>query len=149
MLSIAHESAVAGHLEVNKTYQRVLTHFNWPRLYKDVVKYRNACHVYQVAGKPNQKIPKAPLILILAFEEPFSRVIIDCVGPLSKTKDGNQSIMCAFTRCQEAILLRNIKDLSIVKALTRFFTLVGLPRSLQSDQGSNFMSGLMQQFMYH
>ena len=29
-----------------------------------------------------------------------------------------------------------------------FFTLVGLPRSLQSDQGSNFMSGLMQTVMY-
>ena len=75
------------------------------------------CHVYQVAGQPNHKIPKAPLIPISAFEEPFSRVIIDCVGPLPKTKDGNQyllTIMCPFTRCQEAILLRNIKALSTV-----------------------------------
>ena len=35
-----------------------------------------------------------------------------------------------------------------MKALIIFFTLVGLTRSLQSDQGFNFMSGLMQQVMY-
>ena len=28
-----------------------------------------------------------------AFEEPFSRVIVDCVGPLPKTTSGNQYIV--------------------------------------------------------
>ena len=35
-------------------------------------------------GKPYQKIPRAPLQPIPAFEESFSRVPIDCVGPLPK-----------------------------------------------------------------
>ncbi|KAL5019359.1 hypothetical protein ScPMuIL_005081, partial [Solemya velum] len=89
------------------------------------------------------KIPVAPLHPIPAFEEPFSRVIIDCVGPLPKTKSGNGyllTIMCASTRFPEAIPLRNIKAPNIVKALVKFFTLVGLPKAVQSDQGSNFMS---------
>ena len=30
----------------------------------------------------------------------------------------------------------------------KFFTFVGLPRSVQSDQGSNFMSGIFQQVMH-
>ena len=34
-----------------------------------------------------------------------------------------------------------------MKALAKFFTLFGLPKSVQSDQGSNFMSGLFQQVM--
>ena len=87
-------------------------------------------------GKPNQKIPAAPLKPIPAFDEPFSRVIVDCVGPLPKTKSGNQyllTIMCASTRFPEAIPLRNIKAKAIVKALTKFFTLVGLPKSIQSE----------------
>ena len=77
--------------------------------------------------------------------------MIDCVGPLPKTKSGNQyllTIMCVSTRFPEAIPLKNIKAKTIVQALTKFFTLVGLPKSLQSDQGSNFMSGLFQQVMY-
>ena len=78
-----------------------------------------------MVGKPNQTLPKAPLQPIPAFEEPFSRVIVDCVGPLPKTKSGNQymlTIMCASTRFPEAIPLKNIKAKTIVKALIKFFT---------------------------
>ena len=81
----------------------------------------------------------------------FSRIIIDCVGPLPKTKSGNEyllTIMCASTRFLEAIPLRYIKTKTIVKALVKFFTFVGLPKSVQSDQGSNFMSGVFQQVMH-
>ena len=46
------------------------------------------------------------------------------------------------------IPLTNIKTKSIVKALIKFFTFVGLPKSVQSDQGSNFMSGIFQQVMH-
>ena len=55
--------------------------------------------------------------------------------------------MCASTRFPEAIPPRNISAKTNVKALIKFFTLVGLPKSIQSDQGSNFMSGLFQQVM--
>ena len=56
--------------------------------------------------------------------------------------------MCASTRFPEAIPLRNIKAKTIVKALTKFFTLVGFPSSIQSDQGSSFISGVVQQVMH-
>ena len=36
-----------------------------------------------------------------------------------------------------------------MKALVKFFTFVGLPKSVQSDQGSNFMSGVFQQQVMH
>jgi hypothetical protein len=151
VLSLAHETPLSGHLGINKTYQKIITHFYWPGIRKDVVEFCKTCHTCQVVGKPNQTIPKAPLKPIPAFEEPFSRVLIDCVGPLPKTKKGNQyllTIMCASTRFPEAIPLRNIKTKTIVQALTKYFTLVGLPKSIQSDQGSNFMSGIFQQVMH-
>ena len=85
------------------------------------------------------------------IEEPFSRVLVDSVGPLPKTRSGNSyllTIMCVATRFPEAIPLRNIKACSVIKALIRFFTLVGLPKHIQSDQGSNFMSNVFQQVMH-
>ena len=87
----------------------------------------------QLVRKPNQEVPVAPLQPIPAVEESFSRVIVDCVGPLPKTKAGNQyllTVMCASIRFLEAVLLRNIKAkniLNIVKALIKFF---GLLRSI-------------------
>ena len=115
-----------------------------------MAEFCRSCHTCQVVGKPNQAIPKAPLQPIPAFEEPFSRIIIDCVGPLPKTRSGNQyllTVMCASTRFPEAIPLRDIKAKTIVKALTKFSSVFGFPKSIQSDQGSNFVSGIFQQVM--
>ena len=92
----------------------------------------------------------APLRPIPAVDKPFNQIIIDCVGPLPNTKTGNQyllTIMCASTRFPEAIPLRNIRASTIVKHLIKFFTLVGLPKTIQSDQGTNFMAGIFQQVM--
>ena len=97
VLSMAHETPLAGHLGVSKTYNKILNHFFWPLIKTDVSNSCRSCHTCQMVGKPNQKIPRAPLHPIPAFEEPFSRVIIDCVGPLPKTKSGNEfllTIMC-------------------------------------------------------
>ena len=74
-------------------------------------------------------------------------VLIDCMRPLPKTKSGNKflfTIMCKSTRFPEVIPLRSIKA-NKIDALIKFFTFVGLPKSVQSDQGTNFMSGIMQQ----
>ena len=84
VISIAHDSPMAGHLGVKKTHGRILNHFWWPTLRKDVSEYCRSCHICQVVGKPNQKFPAAPLKPIPAFDEQFSRVIVDCVGPSQK-----------------------------------------------------------------
>ena len=151
ILSIAHESPMSRHLGINKTYHKIINHFYWPGLKSDVSKYCKTCYTCQMVGKPNQTISKAQLQPIPAFDEPFSRILIDCVGPLPRTKSGNEyllTIMCTSTRFPEVIPLRNIKTKSVVKALIKFFTFIGLPKSVQSDQGSNFMSGIFQQVMY-
>ena len=119
-----------------------------------------------MVAKHNQNISKAYLQPIPAFNDTFSRIIIDCVGPLPKTKAGCQyllTIMCALTQFTEALPLRNIKTKTIVKAFVKVFGLyfifpvmkylpsfhfVGFPMSVQSDQVSNFMSEFVQQVMH-
>ena len=151
VLSLAHDIPMAGHMGVGKTHRRVLQYFYWPGISRDVKHYCRSCRVCQSVGKPNQKPAVAPLKPIPVAGEPFSHVIIDCVGTLPKTREGNQyllTIMCGNTRFPEAFSLRNIKAPKIVKALIKFFTLFVLPQSVQSDQGSNFMSGLFQEVMF-
>ncbi|PIK50976.1 hypothetical protein BSL78_12144 [Apostichopus japonicus] len=57
VISIAHDSPMAGHLGIRKTHDRILNHFWWPTLRKDVSEYCRSCHTCQVVGKPNQKVP--------------------------------------------------------------------------------------------
>ena len=84
ILSLAHETPMPGHLVVNKTYHKILNHFYRLGLKTDVSNYCRSCHTCQVVGKPSQIIPKDGLKPIPASDEPFSRIIIDCVGPLPK-----------------------------------------------------------------
>lgn len=96
----------------------------WPGVKSDVAQYCRICHVCQIVGKPNQKIPPAPLHPIPVIGEPFERILIDCVGPLPRTKSGNQyllTIMCAATRFPEAIPLRRITAPVVSKAMITFF----------------------------
>ena len=81
---------MSGHLDINKTYHKIINQFYGSGLKSDVSKYCKTCHTCQMVGKPNQTIPKAQLQPILAFDEPFSRILIDCVGPLPRTKSGNE-----------------------------------------------------------
>lgn len=55
--------------------------------------------------------------------------------------------MCMTTRYPEAIPLRRITAPVVSKALIKFFTIFGLPKVVQSDQGTNFLSMLFKQVL--
>ena len=59
--------------------------------------------------KASQTIPKAHVQPIPALEEPFSKIIIDCVGSLPKTIVNMFDSNACFHTFIEAILIRNIK----------------------------------------
>ncbi len=106
VLSVAHDHELSGHLGIRKTYDQLLKHFFWPSMKSDVAKFCKSCHACQLPGKPNQYLLPAPLKPIPVLGEPFKRILIDCVGPLPKTKSGNSyllTLMCASTRFPEAI----------------------------------------------
>ena len=84
ILHLGHTNPMAGHLGVRKSYHRVMQHFFWPGLKRSVQQHCRSCSVCQIVGKPNQLPPKAPLKPISAFNEPFSHLLNDCVGPLPK-----------------------------------------------------------------
>lgn len=137
VLKLAHER-LAGHTGVRKTYDRVTRQFYWPRVKRDVAKYIRSCHICQITGKPNQKVPVAPLQPIPVVSTPFEHLIIDCVGPLPRSKTGHQyllTVMCQTTRYPAAYQLRSITTKSILKALTNF---VNLWNSQSDSIGSGF-----------
>ena len=145
LLQLAHEVPLAGHLGINKTYDKLIRHFYWPGIKTSTKKFCNSCDTCQKAGKPKPSIAIAPLKPITIKERPFERVIMDCVGPLPRTKSGNRyllTIMCASSRFPEAIPLRAISTKQVVESMMNFFVKVGLPKVIQTDRGSNFMSNL-------
>ena len=92
-MSLSHESPVAGHLGINKTYHKALIHFYWPKTKQDVAQFSRTCYVCQIVGNLNNPISVAPLKHISVCRKPFSDIIINCVGPLPKTKPRNKYLL--------------------------------------------------------
>lgn len=147
VLTLAHDES--GHWGVGKTYNRVLRHFFWPRLKKDVTAHIKTCHTCQLAGKPYQGVKPAPLMPIPVVSAPFEHLIVDCVGPLPCSRSGAVyllTVMCQSTRYPAAYQLRTITARSFV-ALSKFISVFGIPKIIQTDQGSNFTSCLFAQVL--
>nr|XP_055071458.1 uncharacterized protein LOC129451930 [Misgurnus anguillicaudatus] len=149
VMKVAH-GEVAGHLGVKKTYDRVLRQFYWPCLKKDISAFIKTCHTCQLTGKPNQSLKPVPLSPIVVTSKPFEHLIIDCVGPLPTSKSGNVyllTVMCQATRYPAAYPIRKITTKAVVKALTQFISVFGIPKIIQSDKGSNFTSRMFDEIL--
>ncbi len=90
MLEIAQASLpMNDHLGANKCQGvKVLQHFGLLKPRRSVVDFVKRCYVCPRVGKPNYNAKTTPLKPVPAFIELFTRVIIDCVGPMPKTKSG-------------------------------------------------------------
>ncbi|XP_068211743.1 uncharacterized protein [Palaemon carinicauda] len=149
VLHMAHNVS-SSHLGIRNTLSAVLQLFYWPGIKKSVTEYCKSCAVCQLVGKPNQIIKPAPLQPIPVLPEPFDKVILDCVGPLPKSKKQNQytiTIMCSSIRYPDAYPLRNISSKTLIPVLIKFFTQYGITKIIQTDRGSNFTSDLFRQVM--
>lgn len=81
-------------------------------------------------------------------EKPFQRIATDIVGPLPRSRLGNKYILtiCNYaTRYPEAVSLPTIEAERIAKELVKLFSRVGIPDEILTDQGTNFMSALLQE----
>ena len=147
LLSLAHDTLCGGHMGNRKTRNRILQIFYWPIIFKDVAKFCRSCPQCQKSKAKGRPV-RATLISVPPMAEPFTRVAIDIVGPLHKTKSGNRYILtlCDYsTKYPEAIPLRTIDTETVANALIEIFSRTGIPKEIISDQCSNFTSSLMRQ----
>ena len=144
VLELAHCIPLAGHLGRKKTTSRILRRFYWPTLHRDVADFCRSCEVCQKFCKKGSS--KAKMVPLPIIAEPFSRVAMDIVGPLPRSRSGNRYVLvlCDYaTRFPEAIPLKSIDAEHIAEELMKIFARVGIPQEILTDQGSNFQSQLL------
>ena len=113
-------------------------------MYKDTINFCASC-ISCAKHKFGPQSKKAPLE---TFPEvsgvPFQNISIDLVGPFVQTERGNRWLLtciCLYTRFPEAICLPDIKAETVARASTDYvFCRYGIPKTLLSDNGSQFIS---------
>ena len=92
-------------------------------------------------------VPQAPLGTIKS-EYPFQRLSSDIMGPLPATSCGNKYILVVtdlFSKWVEAFPLAVTDSITLARILTdEVICQYGVPESLHSDHGANFVSEVMQ-----
>ena len=144
VLHLAHTIPLAGHMGRDKTIRRILQRFYWPTVFKDTADYCRSCAECQKSRDPRMR--RAPLVPLPIIKEPFERIAMDIVGPLLRSQSGNRFILviCDYaTKYPEAVPLRTINAENIAEELVKFFSRVGIPKEILTDQGSNFVSQLL------
>ena len=143
VLQLAHAVPMAGHLG-KKTTARTAQRFYWPTMHRNIADYCRGCMECQKTRR--FKSSRAPMVPLPIVSEPFSRVAMDIVGPLPRSRSGHKYILvqCDYaTRYPEAILLKNTDAETIAEELLTVFSRVGIPQEILTDQGSNFQSQLL------
>ncbi|KYO39816.1 zinc finger protein 287-like [Alligator mississippiensis] len=80
------------------------------------------------------------------LEEDTQRVALDVIGPLPKSHNGYQYILVLVdyaTRFPEAVPLGSITAPKVAEELLKWIAWVGILQEILTDQGTNFMSGVM------
>ena len=90
---------------------------------------------------------KQPMRITDTPKRAFEKVQMDIVGPLPVTQNGNRYLLTLqdnLTKYSDAIPLSNIDSISIAIVLAeQFISRFGCPRTIHTDQGSNFISKIM------
>lgn len=144
VLRWAHDSPRAGHQGPRATLERVRHYFFWPNLSSEVLRHCRHCPACQRGN--NRDPPRVPLCPLPIVSTPFERIVMDFIGPLPQTPRGNRfaHIVVDYATCfPEVVPLRGMQASEIAHHLIRLFARVGLLRSILTDRGRPFTSGLM------
>ena len=147
VVSLAHDTLLAGHRGPAKTLSRVQQEFYWPGVHEFVTRYVASCDLCQ-RNVSKGTVSKAPPGKLPLGETPFSVICVDIVGPVSPPSEGFQYILTAIdmcTRFPEAVPLKDISTSTVAEALLNMFSRVGLPNRIHSDRGSQFTSEMMRE----
>ena len=145
-IKINHDHPLAGHGGSHRTLLRIRSRYFWRTMLKDVETYVKSCLECQ-RFKPKNQISKNALIT-RPLTRRFETLSVDLVGPLPKSKEGYTVILVVkdpATRWVELIPLETGTAENCATALTNeVFFRYGVPRNVISDNGTQFISSLMQ-----
>ena len=137
----------SAHMGAEKTYELLRSNAYWPGMQTDVQKFISTCERCQLykASTTSNKAPMKPIFT----SAPMEVWALDIMGPVPLTASDNRYILVAtdlFTKWVEAIPLPNQTASAVARAFVENVVLRhGTPKSLLTDQGTNFESLLMKE----
>jgi hypothetical protein len=142
-----HSTSIAGHEGFSKTYKSIKELYKWINMKNDIKKFIKSCIHCQI-NKVNRHPTKAPMEITSTAKQPFEKIFLDIVGPLPITENGNRFILTFqddLTKFSYAQAITNHEAKTIAEKLFQFIMIFGIPKSIVTDNSSDFKSELMKE----
>jgi len=138
-----HGCNIAAHFGIAKVTDRILRKYWWSTMITDIKNWIKSCEICHLTKK--EKTPKVPLQPI-PVSQPWEIVSVDCLT-IKPSTSGNTNIVVfcdLFSKWTEAFAVPDITAETIANLFINNIVLRhGEPLRLLSDQGTNFMSELI------
>ena len=142
LVRLAHDHC--GHIGTERVTWALRQNFTRPGMHKQIKAHCQQCDTCQKARRGKErKIPMGEMPLLT---KPFENVAVDLVGPLPRTRDRYKYILtyiCLSSRYPDARPLKTVMASEVVEALLDIFCHHGIPNTVLSNQGTQFMSSMM------
>ncbi|XP_033111270.1 uncharacterized protein K02A2.6-like [Anneissia japonica] len=135
---LAHE----GHLEIIGTKQNLRTKMWGPRVEKDVEKFVKTCHGSQITARANAPEPIRNTTLAMGPWQDLAYFL----GPFP-SGESVLVVMDYYNRYYEYAIMKSTTAEKTVAAMREMFARHGLPVTLYSDNGPQFISQTFSEFM--
>lgn len=143
-----HENPLGGHQGVNRTYQRISQQYHWKGMRQMIKKYVISCTTCQLSKSTN-RVTKEPMVVTTTASRPFEKIFMDIVGPLPKSHNGNIYILTLqddLSKFAWAVPMFNHEANTVAyHFVTQFVCLHGLPQTLVTDCGTEFLSKIFKE----
>ena len=139
VVRLAHE----GHQGIVKTKYRLRSKVWWPGMDKDVERFCKVCHGCQVTSGFD---PPEPMSRVLPPSGPWQDCGADLLGPLP-TGESILVVVDYYSRFLEVAILKSTTSAKVIEALAPMFARFGLPFSLRTDNGPQFVSEEFEGFL--
>ena len=139
VLQLAHE----GHQGIVKTKNRLRSKVWWPKMDTEAERLCRKCHGCQVTGEPNKP---EPMHRVVPPSGPWQDCACDILGPLP-SGEYIFVIVDYFSRYYEIAVLKSVTTEKVILALIPIFSRFGLPLTLRTDNGPQFISNEFEQYL--
>lgn len=142
-----HCTSIAGHRGFFKTYKMIKDIYKWRHMKKDIKLFIKNCVQCQV-NKTNRHPTKAPMEITSTANQPFEKIFLDVVGPLPVTENENRFILTFqddLTKYSYAQAIPNHEAKTIAEKFFDFIMLFGIPKSIVTDNSTDFKSNLLKE----
>lgn len=145
-----HDSPLAAHLGIFKTYSRILEKYYWPGMKKDIRYYVKTCKTCGAFKKPCV-VKSGQMGNAKKIEFPFQAISLDLMGPFPRSKKGNTQLLVVtdwFTKFVLVQPMTKATSSNVIKFLeNQVFLTFGVPQIIMCDNGVQFTSKDFKNFL--